>query len=48
MSKCAGCGLFALAFLSDKSGHDEGVSKAVKRTGKRKARRLPAYFSVAR
>ena len=26
-----GCGLFALAFFSDKSGHDDEVSSATKR-----------------
>ena len=26
-----GCGLFAAAFFSDKSGHDQGVSDATKR-----------------
>lgn len=31
LSVLLGCGLFALAFLSDKSGHDEDVSRAAKR-----------------
>lgn len=30
LSVLLGCGLFALAFLSDKSGHDEDVSNAAK------------------
>ena len=28
-----GCGLFALAFFSDKSGHDQDVNDATKRDG---------------
>jgi hypothetical protein len=31
LSVLLGCGLFALAFFSDKSGHDEEVSSAAKR-----------------
>lgn len=31
LSVLLGCGLFALAFFSDKSGHDEDVSEATKR-----------------
>jgi hypothetical protein len=30
LSVLLGCGLFALAFFSDKSGHDEDVSDATK------------------
>jgi uncharacterized membrane protein len=30
LSVLLGCGLFALAFFSDKSGHDEAVSDATK------------------
>jgi len=30
-SAILGCGLFALAFFSDKSGHDDDVSSATKR-----------------
>ena len=29
-----GCGLFAAAFFSDKSGHDQNVTDATKRQGK--------------
>lgn len=31
VSVLLGCGLFALAFFSDKSGHDENVSSATSR-----------------
>lgn len=31
LSVLLGCGLFALAFLSDKSGHDEDVNTVAKR-----------------
>lgn len=31
LSVVLGCGLFALAFFSDKSGHDEDVSSAARR-----------------
>lgn len=33
LSVLLGCGLFALAFLSDKSGHDDDVSSAAKPKG---------------
>ncbi len=33
ISVLLGSGLFALAFVSDKSGHDEEVGKSTKRTG---------------
>lgn len=31
LSVLLGCGLFALAFFSDKSGHDDNVGSATKR-----------------
>jgi hypothetical protein len=31
LSMVLGCGLFALAFFSDKSGHDDVVTDATKR-----------------
>ena len=33
LSVLLGCGLFAAAFFSDKSGHDQNVTNATKRTG---------------
>lgn len=33
VSVVLGCGLFALAFFSDKSGHDENVNNATTRQG---------------
>ena len=33
ISMLLGCGLFALAFFSDKSGHDDDVSNATRRDG---------------
>lgn len=33
ISVLLGCGLFALSFFSDKSGHDQSVSDATSRSG---------------
>ena len=33
VSVLLGCGLFALAFFSDKSGHDQSVSDSTRRPG---------------
>lgn len=35
VSVLLGCGLFALAFFSDKSGHDQDVTSATSRRGER-------------
>lgn len=34
LSVLLGCGLFALAFFSDKSGHDDDVTNATRDTGR--------------